>query len=139
MDEKSLAKQLALMQYLDEVYFYKEIEGEDIFYKGEYDPTLDLNTFELVEEYDLSNYDNDYLVLTDAEADDLWDEELDNYIEECILPDLPEYLKKYFNEEAWKSDAKYDGRGHGISHYDGKEYEEHVEYFDKIFYIYRQN
>lgn len=83
-------------------------------------------------------YDNEeYLVVTDDEADDLWDEDLNNYLEECIYPELPENIRNYFDEEKWKNDARYDGRAHSLSRYDGNEDTEEVE--GEIYYIYRQN
>lgn len=82
-------------------------------------------------------YGEEYEVLTDSEADDRMDECLDNYIEELILPEIPDHLQNYFDEEAWKSDARMDGRGHIISRYDGCEYEEKVN--GTWYYIYRQN
>jgi hypothetical protein len=96
-----------------------------------------------VEEYDTDDYNNDYLVLTDEEADDRWEEELESYIEECIMPEIDKlnlgnlsyYIK--FDEEAWKSDARMDGRGHVISRYDGAEHEETV--YGVTYYIYRMN
>lgn len=77
----------------------------------------------------------EYLVLTDEEADEKEDEQLDNYLEECIYPELPENLRYYFDDEAWKRDARMDGRGHMISTYDGAEYEEKVN--NTWYYIYR--
>jgi hypothetical protein len=65
----------------------------------------------------------EYMVLTDDEANDRWEESLDSYIEECIIPELPEHLKYYFDDEAWKRDARYDGRGHCLSSYDGCEHD----------------
>jgi hypothetical protein len=83
-------------------------------------------------------YSEEYEVLTDEEADDRWEEELDNYIEECIMPEIKDdTLRRYFDEDAWKSDARYDGRGHAISRYDGNENEEKVN--GTWYYIYRQN
>ena len=82
-----------------------------------------------------SYYNEDYYVLTDLEADDMEDDSLDNYINECILPEIPEHLQNYFDEVAWKRDARMDGRGHIISSYDGCEYEETVE--GTTYYIYR--
>ena len=61
----------------------------------------------------------DLLVLTDSEADDRWEDELDSYIEDCL--EIPDWIRPYFDDEAWKSDARYDGRGHAISRYDGVE------------------
>lgn len=82
-------------------------------------------------------YNEEYEVLTDEEADDRWEEELNNYIDECIRPELPEFLGNYFDEEAWKRDARFDGRGHSISRYDGCENE--IKVNDTYYYIYRQN
>ena len=80
--------------------------------------------------------DENYLVLTDSEAEDLWDAELDAYIDECIIDQLPADLARYFDCEAWKRDARFDGRGHCLAHYDGDENEETVD--GETFYIYRQ-
>ena len=80
---------------------------------------------------------NDYLVLTDEEAEDRWDESMDSYIEECILPELPKHLQFYFDSEKWKKDASYDGRGHCLASYDGEEHEEEVN--GTTYYIYRIN
>ena len=84
-----------------------------------------------------SYYSQEYDVMTDEEADDRWEEELDNYIDECVMPEIPSHLQNYFDEDKWKDDAKYDGRGHAISRYDGEEYEEDVN--GTTYYIYRQN
>ena len=93
----------------------------------------------IVNDYDnvYSYYNEEYTVVTDDEADDLWEDELVNYIEQCILPEVPEFIQNYFDEEAWKRDARMDGRGHAISRYDGYEYDETVN--GTTYYIYRQN
>jgi hypothetical protein len=80
---------------------------------------------------------NEWMVLTDEEADERWEESLDNYIDECITPELPESIRFYFDDEKWKRDAKHDGRGHSLSTYDGEENEETVD--GETFYIYRTN
>ena len=82
-------------------------------------------------------YNEEYEVLTDSEADDRWDDELNNYIDECILPELPDHLQNYFDEEEWKRDARFDGRGHAISRYDGRE--EEIKINGTWYFIYRQN
>lgn len=84
----------------------------------------------------------EYIVVTDEEADELWEQELDYYLEECIYPELSDNLVRYFDDEAWKRDARFDGRGYSLNRYDGNEYEETVynEYGErKNYYIYRQN
>lgn len=76
----------------------------------------------------------EYLVLNDDEADAAWEDSLDSYIDDCILPELPEIAQRYFDCEAFKRDARYDGRGHSLSSYDGVELE-----LDGDFYGYRVN
>ena len=63
----------------------------------------------------------EFAIGSDDEADDAWDEVLDNYLEDFIYPEIPQSIKYYFNDEAWKTDAKYDGRGHFLSAYNGEE------------------
>lgn len=91
----------------------------------------------IVNDYDntYSYYNEEYMVLTDSEADDAEDEALDNYLEECVYPELPDHLRNYFDDDAWKRDARMDGRGHSLATYDGNEYEETVE--GTTYYIYR--
>ena len=108
---------------------------------------LECNPEELSEErYDhygmpiFSLGSQEYSVGTDDEADSAWDAELDNYIEECITPEikklevgnLSSYIK--FDEEMWKRDAKMDGRGHFLASYDGDEIE-----LNGGFYAFRLN
>jgi hypothetical protein len=81
--------------------------------------------------------DGDYLVYTDDEADEAQIESIQNYINDCILPELPEMYQQYFDSDRFIEDAKYDGRGHTLSSYDGQENEENVNETD--FYIYRIN
>jgi hypothetical protein len=78
----------------------------------------------------------DYMAGTDEEMDELWDESLDNYLEECVLPELPEMARKYFDNEAWKRDARHDGRGHCLNSYDGTEEEQKIN--NTWYYAYRQ-
>lgn len=79
----------------------------------------------------------EYLIVTNDEANELWEEFLDSYLKECVYPELPDHLVRYFDDNAWKSDARFDGRGHSLNLYDGTEYEETVK--GETYYIYRQN
>ncbi|RKY70855.1 MAG: hypothetical protein DRP97_03035 [Candidatus Latescibacterota bacterium] len=76
----------------------------------------------------------EYAIGTDSECDDAQDENLESYIDECILPDLNENYQNYFDRESWKRDARYYGRGHCLSSYDGNEIE-----IDGDLYLYRTN
>lgn len=88
-------------------------------------------------DYTYEYYGEEYIVATDEEADEIEDEYLDNYLEECIYPELPENLRFYFDDDAWKRDARVDGRGHIISTYDGDE--NYVYVNGTTYYIYRTN
>ncbi len=118
-----------------------------------------------VEPYDEDNHSNDYLVLTDDEADEkakedilesLWafnasfiayhtdlDEEViqaihDNGKCESNNDTIHNLIKKLGDIDDFVSDAiSADGRGHFLSSYDGNENEETVN--GTTFYIYRQN
>lgn len=79
----------------------------------------------------------EYAIGTDSEADDAWEASLDSYLEECVYPELKEPLSRYFDEKAWKRDARYDGRGHSLSSYDGSEDEQ--QYDGEAYYIFRIN
>ena len=150
-------RRLALMQHLGEDFFILNgtaYIGEEDAAKESYEAAKedydDFTSFcndelEIVEELEEDDYTVDYMVLTDSEADEKWEESLDSYIEECITPEIDKLsegagnLSYYitFDEETWKRDARMDGRGHSLSSYDGHENEETIE--GETFYIYRTN
>lgn len=82
-----------------------------------------------------------YMVLTEEEANDAWNASLESYIDECINPEIPDWIAPYFDHEAWKRDARFDGRGHCLSPYDGEEHEVFAEsgpyYLDNFYLVYR--
>jgi len=63
----------------------------------------------------------EWLVLDEDERELRWDESLESYLEDCVYPELPELLANYFDDEAWKRDARHDGCGHALASYDGNE------------------
>ena len=77
----------------------------------------------------------EYSIGTDNEADDAWEIELDNYLTEVIYPELDDSVRNYFNDEAWKRDARCDGRGRVLSPYDGSE----IEFNKCDLYAFRMN
>ena len=79
----------------------------------------------------------EYLVVDDDEGDELWDEYLDNYIDDCVLHELPEQYQQYFDDEKFKQDCRFDGRAHSLATYDGSEDEYTID--DETFYFYRTN
>ena len=83
----------------------------------------------MIEEIDCLEIDTDevsvngqsLLVLTDDEADRAYEKYLQNYIDECVLIDIPERYHSYFNEEKFIDDAKMEkGRG-DLADFDGYE------------------
>ena len=79
----------------------------------------------------------EYAIMTDYEADTAYNEAVDSYIDECVLEELPERYRGYFNYESFKRDVLMDGRGYWLAPYDDSENEELVR--DTWFYIYRTN
>jgi hypothetical protein len=155
------AEGLKVFQYEDDFYIG---ETQDIFDQKEKslcnDPDLenreDVDTvlkqwiedkgFLLLEdEFEISSYDNkvveyaggEYLVVTESRANDIWEERLDDYLEQCVYPELSGNLAQYFDDEEWKRDARRDGRGHAISGYDGNEYNATID--GESFCIFRIN
>ncbi len=82
--------------------------------------------------------DKSFKVFTDSEADTAFESALDDYLEQIIWPELPEAYQMYFDEEAWKRDARINScRGNELSWYDGRE--EEVQVNGTWYYIYRTN
>jgi hypothetical protein len=158
--DESQMKAVALLQHLESDYFVLD----DKVFKGTISEVLHaynepgktnyteqdiindsafydwcIQALDQVEEIDNNCYDADmnYMVCTNEEADYKWEESLDSYLEECVYPELPDNMANYFDDEKWKRDARFDGRGHSLSSYDGNEYEEVVN--GKTYYIYRIN
>jgi hypothetical protein len=84
----------------------------------------------------------EYAVLSEDDADAAWDEALDCYLEDCVLCELPETARNYFDEEKWKRDTRINnGRGRSLNSYDGGEDEVTLDVGGKVewFCVYRTN
>jgi len=148
-------KKTALAKHLGIDYF----EFEDSIYVGDYDEQMeeyenqkdDFDSFGdfvasecvLLDDEIENSYGEmfeaegkEFYVYDDEEADEAWDESLENYIDECM--EIPVNLLPYFDREKWKYDARVDGRGHSLSGYDGNENDE-VGIDGVTYYIYRWN
>jgi hypothetical protein len=70
------------------------------------------------------SYGNErYIVVNEKERDEVARENLESYIDECVLYQFPDYLRHYFDEERFIRDAiEADGYGHYISTYGGEEH-----------------
>lgn len=79
----------------------------------------------------------EYIVCDNDEADLLWDESIESYIDDCVLNELPEQYRQYFDNEKFKHDCSFDGRGHTLASYDGHENKSKID--NETYYIYRVN
>jgi len=84
---------------------------------GDYD-TADIGSIEEEGENRYTVNGEEYLVLTDDEAETAWDESMDQYIDECVLGEIPQQFRYYFDYEKFKHDASFDGRGHSLATWD---------------------
>ena len=78
----------------------------------------------------------DYLCGDDNDMDDEWDKELENYIEEYVLFQIPEQYRNYFDNESFKKDCKIDGRANFLNKYNGDELS--ICLNETYYYAYRQ-
>lgn len=131
---------------------FTEEEEKEIsnMYDGDIDKPIALAILHSVTKWDLmdwsaitndrgnywSVYWTDYLFGTDNEMDNEWDEALESYIDDCILPELNENYRQYFDNEGWKSDARMDGRWHTLNRYDWGE--DDITYNWVVYYCYQQ-
>lgn len=65
----------------------------------------------------------EYAVGTDEECQDAWDTQLENYIDDCVLGEIPAEYQSYFDRDKFARDCSYAGRGHSLASYDGNEIE----------------
>lgn len=87
---------------------------------------LEVEYDDIIENIDSYSYGNkEYLVLDENEAEERYDEYLDSYIEEIVLPEIPKHYHYYFDKELWKRDSmRYGDKASALASYDGNEYEE---------------
>ena len=107
--------------------FTKELSEDDLK-----SIALMMHTDELYEDLSI----DDYHVLTDDEADEHLMGYAQNYYEDIIEPEIPFYLKSYFDEDRWISDYINEAdRGEALSS-DG--YEHEYQLLGQTFYIYTE-
>jgi len=93
-----------------------------------------VRTIEESGDYEYLSVDGcDYLAGTDSEMNTLWDEDLENYLDDCLLPGM----QCYFDRERWKDDARINGRAHSLASYDGNEH--WINFDGEDYYFYRTN
>ena len=78
-----------------------------------------------------------YWVLTDDEADEKAELEA-QYSLENALSEVPDYLRRYFDDDEYTSDCVSDGRGYLLNTYNGSEDSITLDN-GSVLYIYRRN
>lgn len=81
--------------------------------------------------------EGEYYCADEGEMESDLDDYLDNYIDECVLSEVPENFRDYFDTEKFKSDCEMDGWSHYLGIYDGCGYE--VKVNNETYYICRTN
>ena len=74
-------------------------------------------------------------IYTEQEVEDAIDEKLERILDEEVYPEIPTYLRGYFDAEHWKRDQKIDGAEALLSSYDGGQFEYEID--GEYFYVYR--
>jgi hypothetical protein len=135
-DLGSFVKNLdALLDDIEDEQISKQVTEEDSEYFELFDEPETVHALSLMLDLTIEDIDTieeegdnrfsiggmEYLCGTGEEMDVLWDKELDRCLEEIVYPDLPDYMQIYFDDEAWKRDARIDGRAHILNRYDGSE------------------
>lgn len=107
--------------------FAKELHEDDLK-----SIALMMHTGEIYEDLSTDNYK----VLTDDEADDAIYQYAQNYYNDIIEPEIPEYLRRYFDEDLWISDYIDEADRSDVLSSDGREHE--YQLLGQTFYIYEE-
>ena len=78
----------------------------------------------------------EYAVIPEADIDDAFKEYAEQYADDCILPEMPEHTRRFFDMDKFVEESEHDGYGI-MSSYDGN-YEEFTVN-DVTYYIFRLN
>lgn len=97
---------------------------------------FDLNDVTVSGDYYISVDGTEYIVCTDEEADELFEDRIKDHFNDIVLTNIPEGYRRYMDFEKFKSD-EYQERGEYIAYYDGEEHEEHVD--GTTYFIYKNS
>jgi hypothetical protein len=133
----------AIVPIVNELFKGNGIEDADdvkrlalLVHRAEREGNVDCNVEVTYDDCSFKAGGNEYLVLDGDERQQRWEDALENMLDDCVEgADGP-----YFDREAWKRDARFDGAGHILSGYDGAEEEINTEEAGSgYYYIYRTN
>lgn len=63
----------------------------------------------------------EYRVIKEESIERIFEEYIEQLVDDCYLPDLPQPLQQYFDYEKFTNDCAMDGYGHHLNGYDGAE------------------
>lgn len=122
--DTDVARRMCALAARLDVYWFQIEELEGDFYGA---PT-----------FEIDSEPGEYAVLTPEERDSAIDAACDNYIDEAILPEIPEAYQSYFDSAAWKRDVRLGGFDDSmISTYDGCVSEQQID--GEWYYVVRTN
>ena len=79
----------------------------------------------------------EYAVISDDNVEIAFDNAIDDYVDEFVLPKIPAAYSRYFDLEAFTKDCHHDGLGHTLSSYDGGDNEVTID--GKLWHVFRLN
>ncbi len=88
------------------------------------------------DDFTLDTEVGEFRIMSESGMESAWDDSLESYLEDCVYPQLPEMARNYFDDKAWKRDARFDGWGHALNHYDGSGFEVRVAVANRIEWVY---
>lgn len=128
-------------ELIDHIESNTEFTGRDAELCAAFVRMFDLSAADLgnieIEDTRATIQGTEYIAGDNAEMDVEWEKDLENVLDDCILPEakLGQY-ERYFDREQWIEDAKQDGRGHSLNRWDGSEEEAKIN--ETYYYAYQQ-
>ena len=139
-DIKDMDEQV-LIEFIEKLPQFENAINRDIELAAAMVRMLELDEDELMEmkinDTEIEVRGEEYLAGDDDEMDEAWDADLDNYIDDCVMCEIPETYQMYFDREHYKRDCKFDGRAHSLARYDGLELYQDIN--KTAYYAYRTN
>ena len=126
--EAATEEEIALLYYLHT----EENETEEWF-----DDLKDTERTQYGEGTVIEQGNAEYAVISDDNVEIAFDNAIDDYVDEAVLPEIPEAYRRYFDLEAFTTDCHHDGLGHTLSSYDGGDNEVTID--GKLWHVFRLN
>jgi hypothetical protein len=88
---------------------------------------IELSDIAEISDYEFCVGGETWRIMSESEYQTYSDEIIDNFIDECVLPEIPDYLQSYFDTDAYIRDIDYAGDRDGlVAAYDGVVYQQKI-------------